>query len=334
MRAASYGLRVYQYGVELRGDGRRRERLPGGHLVIVRQRQHSRKRKRKIQGWSRASARRLAFIAANVDLFFGSHVTLTYRARQAEWETVGDRNRRFVVRCKADLHRFLRALRGELGEYLWVREFQARGVVHFHVLAELAIPEVRAAEAWARATGQLADDDVLAHGVKVDPIKNQGGARRYLGQYIGKGQQKALPSGVDGAGRWWGRSRGLPLALLEDIVWLDRSEGVKRSAQLRIVRVLRRYIGRRFRRRYRGGAFLDFGGKLTSKLVGMVTALRAHYGWALGQQERLEEQGWELIQERKEHGQGQGGDGRGQRDGSQDSTERDRDALGGVGGAI
>jgi len=257
MGSQGYGLRVYRHGVQLKSDGRTRQRLPGGHRVIVRplRRAHFRG---KIRAWSPASARRLAFIAANVDLFFKVDVTLTHRAQQAALETAGDRNPRFVERCKRDLHRFLRALRAELGEYLWVREFQKRGVVHYHLLAQHDVPESRVSESWARATGQLDDGAVLEHGIKVDAIKSQGGVRSYLGRYIGKEQQKELPAGVDGAGRWWGRSRVLPLALLEDILWLARSEGHRRPAQLRIVRVPRRYIEKRFRRRYRGGAFVDY----------------------------------------------------------------------------
>ena len=131
MGVQGYGLRVYRHGVELKGDGRKRERLPGGYRVIVKPKGRAHFRG-KIRAWSPASAKRLAFIAANVELFFKAHVTLTYRAQQASWETAGDRNRRFVGRCKQDLHRFLRALRAELGEYLWVREFQQRGVVHHH----------------------------------------------------------------------------------------------------------------------------------------------------------------------------------------------------------
>ena len=292
-----YGFRIYRFGVELKGDGRKREKLPGGHAVVVREKRRSHLRG-KIKAWSKASARRLAFIAANVDLFFRSHITLTYRAAQAAWETAGDRNRRFVKRCRADLHRFLRALRAELGEYLWVREFQRRGVVHFHVLAEKDLSEVRAAEAWGRASGQLEDEAVLRHGVKVDAIRSQGGAKRYLGQYIGKEKQKELPDGVDGAGRWWGRSRGLKLAMLEEIVWLDRSDMFRRKAQLRIVRVLRRYIERRFGRHYAGGAFIDYGGELSAALAAMTARLREFYGWGLGLMEYLEADGWEVIEER------------------------------------
>jgi hypothetical protein len=109
MSKLEYGLRLFRSGVELKSDGRKRETLPGGRKVIVRAKGRSNFRG-KIRAWSLASARRLAFILANADLFFRAHITLTYRARQATWESATERNRRFVRRCRADLHRFLRAL--------------------------------------------------------------------------------------------------------------------------------------------------------------------------------------------------------------------------------
>ncbi len=322
-----YGMRLYRHGVELRSDGRRRERLPGGRSVVVPQQARSAYRG-KVRAWSPASAKRLAFVAANADLFFAAHLTLTYRATQEAWETAGDRNRRFVNRCRADLHRFLRCLREEIGEYLWVREFQIRGVVHFHVLCERAIPQERATVAWGRASDQIHDADVLRHGVKVDEITSQGGVRRYLGQYIGKERQKELPCGVDGAGRWWSRSRGLRLAILEEIVWLDPSEGYRKPVQLGIVRILRRYVERRFKRRYRGGAFVDYGGKLSGVLSELATRLRRYYGWSPSMMELLEKCGWEVVPERASEVDLGGGDDEGSVSG--DSAEP-RNAGGSVG---
>jgi len=278
MGAGRYGMRVFRNGVELRGDGRLRFRRSrpsewGPEYAI---RPHG--RRGAIGGWSEASARRLRFIAANVDSAFESMITLTYRAREKAWETRAERNRRVIQHCQADLHRFLRCLAGEIGAYLWVREFQRRGVVHYHVICQRMISPERATEAWCRASRQLDDAAVLRRGAKVDPIRSQGGALSYVGRYLGKERQKQLPVGVEGAGRWWGRSRSLKLAMLDEVIWLDRSEGIRRSAELRIVRVLRRYVSKRTRRPYRGGAFLDYGGKLSEKLGGMLETLRAYYG--------------------------------------------------------
>jgi hypothetical protein len=140
--ATDYGMRLYAHGVELRSDGRYQERHRTGPFTFLRDRARDRARRGAIRAWSKASARRLAFIAANAALFFAAHLTLTYRATQQEWEPEGDRNLRFVQRCHADRHRFLRCLRSEIGEYLWVREFQRRGVVHFHVLTEKAVTQL------------------------------------------------------------------------------------------------------------------------------------------------------------------------------------------------
>ena len=90
MRASGkYGVWLYRFGVVVHGDGRRRLKLltalmgrdvlgPGFALGAA--------TRREIRGWSKASARRLAFVAANADVTFATHLTLTYRARTAEWE--------------------------------------------------------------------------------------------------------------------------------------------------------------------------------------------------------------------------------------------------------
>jgi hypothetical protein len=290
--AKRYGMRIYSYGVELRGGGPRWNQLP---LELLPWRAREPRVRGLISAWSRASAKRLSFITANADLCFASHLTLTYRARQEAWESEGDRNRRFVQRCQADRHRFLRCLRKEMGGYLWVREFQARGVVHFHVLTEQSVAQDRATEAWARASDQLEDEAVLRHGVKADAIASQRGVRRYLGTYIGKEKQKELPPGVDGAGRWWGSSRGLPLALLEDVIWRDAAEDFRKPVELRMVRVLRRYIAKRFKRPFRGGVFVDYGGKLVATLLDLAVRLRAHYGSSPEVPVLLDRYDWELY---------------------------------------
>ena len=205
MAVGRYGIRVFRNGVELRSDGRLRFRRSRpsewGPEYAIRRRGF----RGKIGAWSEASARRLAFIALNVDATFKSLLTLTYRAREATWESEAERNRRVIRRSQADRHRFLRCLGQELGAYLWVREFQARGVVHYHVICERDVPQERVTEVWCRATGQLEDEAVLRHGVRVDSIRSQGGALSYVARYLGKECQKALPAGVEGAGRWWGR---------------------------------------------------------------------------------------------------------------------------------
>jgi hypothetical protein len=239
----------------------------------------------------------------NADAVFRSHVTLTYRARTETWELDEDRNRRMVRRSKEDLHRFLRCLRREGGDYVWAQEFQERGVIHYHVLFVEAVAEERAAVVWARVIDQLQDKDVLRHGAKVRAVENDGGARGYVSRYVGKGRQKFLPPGVDNAGRWWGRSRSLRLMELEDVVSFDPKEPFMRTAEVRVLRAVAAYLTKVFsaragkRRVFRGGAFVDFGGELSAKLQVMVERLREYYGQSPESVAELMAQfGWEPVE--------------------------------------
>jgi hypothetical protein len=281
-RSTRYGIRVHPFAVQMRSDGR--PRLPGGEVtaqsVYVRHLQGGPELRVRgtIRAWSRASARRLRLLALNSGGAFRSLLTLTYRARELAWEEQPSRNRRVVKRSKADLHRFLRCLRAELGLYLWVQEFQKRGVIHYHVLCTSEVSKERVGEVWTRASGQADDPDVLRHGVDVQETRSDRGVRDYVGRYVGKESQKNLPPGVDNAGRWWGASRSLKPIVLEEVVWLDTSDDVIRPRELRIRRDLCTYLRKAFGFKYRGGVIFDYAGGVTARLPGMVTRLRAHYG--------------------------------------------------------
>ena len=298
------GLKVLRYGIEFHRDGRKRRRWWDGKTTFLRERWAGKTRPRgRIRAWSRESSRRLQLVMLNADAQFGSHVTLTYRARTETWELDEDRNRRMVRRSKEDLHRFLRCLRREGGDYVWVQEFQERGVIHYHVLFVEAVAQERAAVAWARASDQAHDEDVLRHGVKVDAVESDRGARGYLSGYVGKGRQKFLPPGVDNAGRWWGRSRSLRLMELEDVVSFDPKEPFMRTAEVRVLRAVGAYLTKVFsaragkRRVFRGGAFVDFGGELAAKLQVMVKRLREYYGQSPESVTELMGQfGWEPVE--------------------------------------
>jgi hypothetical protein len=88
-------------------------------------------------------------------------------------------------------------MRRELGAYLWVQEFQVRGVVHYHALCEGEVSEERVALSWCRATEELDDAAALKHATKVDRVESQSSAKWYLARYIGKARQKLLPAGVE-----------------------------------------------------------------------------------------------------------------------------------------
>jgi hypothetical protein len=248
-----YGIRVYRYGVDCRTDGRRRRKMFGGGVMIERKKGGRWHRRGQIRIHSRASARRLAFVAANAAPTFRTFITLTYRGRLESEEGAAERNLRLVRRSKADLHRFIVCLRRELGDYVWVQEFQKRGAVHYHLLCTEEVVEGRVAEAWLRAIGALGDEAARCYGVKVEAIRGERQARRYLGVYISKARagrlgyqvgnearqddyQKSLPLGVSGAGRWWGATRSLKLQLLEDVVTWRKDQTVPRRGELNTVR--------------------------------------------------------------------------------------------------
>jgi hypothetical protein len=263
------------------------------------------RRRGAIRAFSVASARGLAFVTANAAVAFRSLLTLTYHASGGEWGDDGTRNLAVVKRSKGDLNRFLSALRGELGAYLWVQEFQVRGVVHYHVLCEREVGEPRVQVAWCRAIGALEDAAAMKHGAKVEAIRAEAGARSYLGKYLGKGRQKLLPAGVEGAGRWWGSSRSLPLDLQAEVVGCEANGEVWTRAEAQVVRCVRKYLQRalpartvvrvkrrrqggqwhnrkvKHRERFNGGWFVNWGGELSAALVRMIERLREVYGSTL-----------------------------------------------------
>ena len=159
-----------------------------------------------------------------------------------------------------------------------MQEFQSRGVIHYHLLCERDLSAERATVAWCRVIGALNDPDALRNGVRVDRIENERATRLYVGRYVGKKRQKCLPPGVEAAGRWWGRSRGLELAILEEVVSREAGGGMVYRENLKIIRCVRRYLSRVFGWKFRGGAFVSWGGELTGKLRRAVQELRAFYG--------------------------------------------------------
>jgi hypothetical protein len=279
---SNYGLSVYDAGFVLHREGWRLvpddevgDRVPDRGAVI-------RGDRAAVKALTRASWRRLEFIMANVAVAFRTIATLTYHAEKEEWESDPDRNRRIVKRSKRDLNRLLTCLRGELGHYLWVQEFQARGVIHYHLAFEGDVAESRMALAWCRSTGAIGDEAALRHAVKVEAIRTERGVRSYLGRYVGKGRQKELPAGVEHAGRWWGRSKGQTLTLRLELVTREREGTSHHALEVRVLRSVRRWLRGELGFRVSGGTFTDWGGRLSGRLVEVAIKLQEFYApdWA------------------------------------------------------
>ena len=272
-----YGFCAYRGGFELHGDGRHWVKSPWGWWYAVTKRRLGGRGRGEVGGFTEASRKRLEFLAACVATEFRSHVTLTYHAAAETWDDA-DRNRRIAQRSKQDLNRFLASVRGSMGHYVWAQEFQERGVVHFQLLCEREVSEERMRVAWCRATDELDDPDALEHAVMVRTVWNQREARSYLCRYVGKARQKMLPAGIERCGRWWGASRGMTLAVLEEVMTCATKDCRIDPCGARIVRSLRKYLSKRMGFKFRGGAVVDWSGALTRRLVEMARQLREFYG--------------------------------------------------------
>lgn len=316
MAVGTYGVRVFPYGIEVRTDGRRPgwQRWPGWLKKRGEEWVHVRPRGR-IRAYSPASAKRLAMLVANCGVEFRRFITLTYHGVPRTGETVAKRNRRLVDGSKRDLHRFLVVMQRELGQFVWVQEFQQRGAVHFHMLCVGEVAAERVTEAWLRAIGSLGDHAAHLHGVKCEVIRDQRQVRKYLGQYLvgkrreasgfqrrkrkkSKTVQKELPLGVPVAGRWWGASRSLKPIVLAELVTHDKAEGVRRPGELQVARCVRRYLRRRLGRRFDSGSLLDWGGELARGVATMLPELQRFFGSTPSLEEmvaRAEAQ-WERVE--------------------------------------
>lgn len=285
-----YGLTVHPHGVVWHSDRRMRVWSKDGVLEAFRPKVVGRRRQR-VQSFSKTSQRRLAMVAANVGGQFRSHLTLTYHGLTVAGEDEAARNLRIAVRAKRDLNRFLTSMRRMLGLYLWVMEFQRRGVVHFHALCEHLVEQERVAMAWCRSTGELGDIHAAQHAARVDAIRDERAARCYVGRYLGKVDQKSLPAGIVSAGRWWGRSRRLKLVVLEQVLTCEADSVVPIEAGVRTVRAARRWLRRELGWKFRGGAFVSWGDRLTGRLRAVVAQLRGYFGEARRWSDVIGEQG-------------------------------------------
>jgi hypothetical protein len=134
---------------------------------------------------------------------------------------------------KVALKKFGRSFKQAFGDQMqwaWIMEWQARGVIHFHLFFERpwleSLDLLRETETvtrrgvettiirgpfdeWMQATWRKAvgDDDPAfrrfqAGGI-IELLRTPDAAGRYVAKEAGKRTQKQLPEGVESAGRWW-----------------------------------------------------------------------------------------------------------------------------------
>lgn len=164
-----------------------------------------------IQGFSDHSRRRLRFLAGNPSIKLISQFCLTYHKTVPDGHTI-----------KKHLNSWLTRLRSRFPGvgYLWVLEFQTRGVPHFHVWISLPhdLPGLRniLAKSWNNIAEPGNSQHMAFHNHKRNLIAWDMYSPAYLCKYLDKESQKAVPAGYVGVGRFWGNSRGL-LAIPEEI---------------------------------------------------------------------------------------------------------------------
>ena len=124
---------------------------------------------------------------------------------------------------KRHLNSFLQRIRYRFPGvgYLWVLEFQGRGVPHFHIF--LTIPATDEnwkylGKTWNRIADKTSKDHLKWHSERITKKKGKEykalidwsmGSGSYLCKYLYKDYQKEVPAGFRNVGRFWGASRGL-----------------------------------------------------------------------------------------------------------------------------
>jgi len=181
-RVASSELKVKRYGAAIQVS------RPIGESPMSIQKRVGAKRK-NVQMFTFGSMRRARIHMELYGSRYTHVVDLTY---PGEWVTKNARIEQGHL--KAFIRRLLRL---GVKDYFWVKEYQERGALHFHVLIDRFVDKGLVKEMWAGILGAPARTNI-------DKIRNQKGMGQYVMSYWTKQHQKTIPEGVQGHGRWWG----------------------------------------------------------------------------------------------------------------------------------
>ena len=246
----------------------------------------------EIQGFSDHSRRRLRFLAGNPSSALISQFCMTYHKAKPDGRTV-----------KKHLNSWLTALRRRFPDihYLWVLEFQTRGVPHFHIWLSLPhnLPGLHniLAKSWNRIAEPDSPEHLAFHLHAKNFIPWDMRSPGYLCKYLDKESQKAIPQGFTGCGRFWGNSRGL-LAIPEEITAddlqhldteeIDEETGeiTTRPAATKLLRAVGKLHEKKLARTpWRSRARK---GSTSYTLHGFAPAFRQYLGWLRREFERRE----------------------------------------------
>jgi len=207
----------------------------------------------KVDAFSKASRRRLKFVAANSSEELVSQFCLTWHEQLVDGAT-----------AKKMLNAWLTAMRRTFPgfRYLWVLEFQTRGFPHFHVFTNQPVARDTGAYmaiVWNRITKETVEH-LEFHGHERNFIAWDMGSAAYLTKYLDKEAQKCVPAAFGWSGRFWGATRGLvgrPTEVTpDDLRTLYADDG--KDPLVIALRALDRYQQAQWRRtRYRGRRLLS-----------------------------------------------------------------------------
>ena len=240
-------------------------------------------RRQAISKFSKSSQRRLARVLLNNAERFKLMLTLTYRPNRPDCRV-----------SKRHINNLLTRFRKECGidvGYVWVLEFQERGMPHFHIWFD----EFNVAEAggwqdinvrkqillrfkddpcnlerfrfltylWLRITGQLEDQKAVRASTDLKVITSSTFVASYAVKYAWKAEQKVFRGNVNEAtgeivdfwtGRYWGTSRSV------------RNEKLYVSTNVKAVRVFEKWMGKQLGRKSFSGMWLLLDGDLRKRV--------------------------------------------------------------------
>lgn len=181
-----------------------------------------------IRAFSFESAKNFRRLLRNTSDMWKAMVTLTYPGDSLWWnadqlqarrctrcpEIERAACRKHIVRpCKEHVRAFTAWLSRRKLAYVWMLEFQERGVPHFHFLIAGRVDKNELSRRWYEIVSS-GDPRHLAAGTGVQGVKDPDHAGAYLGSYLTKLGQKTVPEGFEKVGRFWGASRCLKKELL------------------------------------------------------------------------------------------------------------------------
>lgn len=204
----------------------------------------------EIDNFSDKSRSRLRFVAGNTCIPLVSQFCMTYHNSNPDGRTV-----------KRHLNAFLTKFRKHYPSvhYLWILEFQTRGVPHFHLYTSLphttnGLHEFLA-KSWHRIAEPSSPEHLRFHLHPRNFTAWDMTSPGYLTKYLEKQNQKHVPEGFTGCGRFWGHSRDLvaipEISTLDDVKaldWFDQATGEYQDAERYIIRTLSRWHSSKLRK--------------------------------------------------------------------------------------